>query len=102
MTNTSRENLIHEVQTESKSIALIYSPLELNEYIVEIISKTDDLFISKNDKIYHFRSVEDAITDAKKYCAKEFFLCVDNTYDECGSLAATQRFDYIPIHSKSA
>ena len=99
MTNLSRENLIiDEVQTKSKSIALIYSPLELNEYIVEIISKTSDLFISKNNNVSHFLSVKDAITHAKKHGAKEFFLSVDNTYDECGSIAAPQRFDYIPIN----
>lgn len=100
MTNLSRENLIYEAQTKSRSIALIYSPLELNEYIVEIISKTSDLFIRKNDDISHFHSVDDAITHAQKYGAEEFFLCVDNTYDECGSIASAQQFDYIPIHSK--
>ena len=100
MTNSSREDLIYEVQTKSKSIALIYSPIELNEYIVEIISKTSDRFISQKDNIAHFHSVNDAITDATKYGAEEFFLCVDNTYDEFGSLASPQQFDYIPIHSK--
>jgi hypothetical protein len=100
MTNLSRENLMYEVQTKSKSIALIYSPLELNEYIVEIITKTSDLFIRKNDNISHFHSVNEAITHATKYGAEEFFLCVDNTYDECGSIASPQQFDYIPIHSK--
>ena len=101
MKNLSRENLIEEVQTKSNSIALIYSPLELNKYIVEIISKTSDLYISKNDNISHFLSVNDAITHAKKYGAKEFFLCADNTYDECGSTAAPQRFEYIRINSTS-
>ncbi len=100
MSNLSRENLIYEVQTKSKSIALIYSPLELNEYIVEIISKNSELFIRKKDNISHFHSVHDAITHAKKYGAEVFFLCVDNTYDECGSIASPQQFDYIPIHSK--
>jgi hypothetical protein len=100
MANLSRENLIYEVQTKSKSIALIYSPLELNEYIVEIISKTSELFIRKNNNISHFHSVNDAISHAAKYGAKEFFLCVDNTYDECGLMASSQHFDYIPIHSK--
>ena len=101
MTNISRENLIEEVQTKSKSIALIYSPLELNKYIVEIISKTSDLYISKSDNISHFLSVKDAVTHAKKYGAQKFFLCVDNTYDECGSIVAAQRFEYIPINSTS-
>lgn len=100
MTNLSRETIIYDVQTKSKSIALIYSPLELHEYIVEIISKSSDRFIRKNNDIAHFQSVDDAITNAKKYGAKEFFLCVDNTYDECGSMASPQHFDYIPIQSK--
>ena len=99
MASLSRENLIYDVQAKSRSIALIYSPLELNEYIVELISKTSDTFISKNDNISHFLSVHDAITRAKEQGATEFFLCVDNTYDECGSIAATQRFDYLPINS---
>ena len=37
---------------------------------------------------------------ATSYGAEEFFLCADNTYDECGSIASAQRFDYIPIQSK--
>ena len=98
--NPSREDLIGEAQTKSISIAFIYSPSELNQYIVEIISKDSDLYIHKNDSVRHFLSVNDAISNAQKYGAKEFFLCVDNTYDECGSMDSRQQFDYIPIHSK--
>lgn len=100
MKHLSRDNLINEAHTQSKSIALIYSPVELNEYIVEIISKTSNLFIRKHNHISHFHSVHDAVTHAQKHGAKEFFLCVDNTYDECGSSRSVQPFDYIPIHSK--
>jgi len=103
MPNSSREDLIHEVQTKSKSIALIYSPIELNEYIVEIISTSSDLFIRKNNEISKFHTVDDAISHASQYGAKEFFLCLNNTYDECGSMgsvASIQLFDYIPVHLK--
>lgn len=100
MINPSHQDLIDEARTQSKSMALIYSPIELNEYIVEIISEASVQFIRKHDQVAHFHSVEEAITNATKYGAKEFFLCVDNTYDECGSMASTQPFDYIPIHSK--
>ncbi len=103
MLNSSREDLIHEVQTKSKSIALIYSPIELNEYIVEIISKNSDLFICKNNEISQFHAVNDAISHALQYGAKEFFLCLNNTYDECGSMglkASKPLFDYIPVHLK--
>lgn len=96
----SREDLICEVQAKSISIAFIYSPNELNQYIVEIISKKSDLYICNNDSARLFLSVNDAIFNAHKYGAREFFLCVDNTYDECGSMGSRQRFDYIPIHSK--
>ncbi len=47
--NPSREDLIYEAQTKSISIAFIYSPHELNQYIAEIISKNSDLYIRKND-----------------------------------------------------
>lgn len=99
--NPSREDLIYEAQTKAISIAFIYSPNELYQYIVEIISKNSDLYIRKNDNICHFLSVNDAISNAQKYGAKAFFLCVNNTYDECGSMGSRQQqFDYIPIHSK--
>ena len=98
--NISRDDLIYEAQTKSISIALIYSPNELNQYIVEIITKNSDLNIHKNDSKRHFLSVNDAISNAQKQGAKKFFLCVDNTYDECGSMGSRQQFDYIPIHSK--
>lgn len=98
--NPTREDLINEAQTKSISIAFIYSPNELNQYIVEIISKNSDLYICKNDSIRHFLSIDNAISHAKKYGATEFFLCADNTYDECGSMGSRQSFDYIPINSK--
>ena len=98
--NPSREDLIDEAKTKSISIAFIYSPNELNQYIVEIISKNSDLYICKNDNIRHFLSDNDAISNAQKYGAREFFLCLDNTYDECGAMGSRQQFDYIPIHSK--
>lgn len=100
MSNPSREDLIHQAQANSKSIALIYSPIELNEYIVEILSKNSDIFIHKYNHIAHFHSVKDAVAQATKYGANEFFLCLDNTYDECGSMPSQQHFDYIPISSK--
>lgn len=98
--NPSREDLIYEAETKSISIALIYSPNKLNQYIVEIISKNSDLYLRKNDSVCHFLSVSDAISKAEKYGAKEFFLCLDNIYDECGSNGPRQQFDYIPIRSK--
>ena len=100
MKNLKRENLVNEVNRSSKSIALIYSPVELHEYIVEIIAKDSDKFIHKGKELWHFNSIDEAVSRAAKYGAREFFLCADNTYDEFGSHGETQPFDYIPVHSK--
>jgi hypothetical protein len=100
MTNKTHEDLVNDARNESKVIALIYSPVELYEYIVEIISKDSNNFIKKGNQISHFHSVDDALSHATDYGAEEFFLCVENTYDECGSIGSVQKFDYIPIHSK--
>ena len=100
MNNLTREDIINQAQTKSKSIALIYSPIELNAYIVEILSKDSDLFIHKYNHLAHFQSVKDAVAKATKYGANEFFLCLDNTYDECGSIASPQHYDYISMYSK--
>lgn len=100
MTNNTHEEFINDARNKSKVIALIYSPVELHEYLVEIISKNSDKFIHKGTEIVHFQSIDDALSNAVKYGAEEFFLCADTTYDECGSGSSTQTFDYIPIHSK--
>lgn len=100
MTAMTYEELMTDVQDKSKVIALIYSPLELHEYIVEIISKDSDKFIRKGEEITHFQSIDAALSHATRYGAEEFFLCADNTYDECGAVGTSQKFDYIPIHSK--
>ncbi|PJE08219.1 DUF6482 family protein [Legionella sp.] len=100
MPNKTHEELVKDAQNKSKVIALIYSPIELHEYIVEIISKDSEKFMQKGNQIIHFNSVDQALYHATNYGAEEFFLCADNTYDECGSIGSAQKFDYIPIHSK--
>ena len=100
MPNKTHEELVNDARIKSTVIALIYSPVELQEYIIEIISKDSNSFIKKRNEIIHFHSVDEALYRATNYGAREFFLCADNTYDECGSLGAAQKFDYIPIHSK--
>ena len=96
----THEEIVNYARNKSMVIALIYSPVELYEYIVEIISKDSNNFIKKNDQIIHFKSVDEALCYINNSGAEEFFLCLDNTYDECGSIVSGQRFDYTPIHSK--
>lgn len=100
MPNKTHDELVTDARDNSKVIALIYSPIELYEYIVEIISKNSDQFIQKRNQIIHFNSVDQALSHATNYGADEFFLCTDNTYDECGPVGSAHTFNYIPIHSK--
>lgn len=100
MPNKTHEELVNDARNKSTVIALIYSPADLQEYIVEIISKDSNNFIMKDNQIIHFNSVDQALFHATNYLAEEFFLCVDNTYDEFGSIGSTQGFDYIPIDSQ--
>lgn len=101
MANQTHESFINQAKTSSKSIALIYSPVELHEYIVEIIAKDSDEFIHKGKELWHFNSIDEAMSRAAEYGAEEFFLCADNTHDECGSVSGPQTFDYIPLYSKA-
>ncbi|WP_133135572.1 hypothetical protein [Legionella rowbothamii] len=101
MANQTREGLINQAKSGSKAIALIYSPIELHEYIVEIIAKNSDEFIHEGKDLRHFDSIGEAMSQAAEYGAEEFFLCADNTYDECGSESSPQAFDYIPLYSKA-
>ena len=100
MTNMTREELISDAVNKSKIIAFIYSPTELYEYIVEIVSKDTDTFIQKGHQNTHFSSVDEALSSATRYGAEAFFLCADNTYGECSCDGSGQKFDCIPIHSK--
>lgn len=73
MTNQKREDFINEAKMGSKSIALIYSPIELHEYLVEIITQDSNEFILNGKDLCHFNSIEDAMTQAVKYGAELFF-----------------------------
>ncbi|MCW8398086.1 hypothetical protein OQJ13_03530 [Legionella sp. PATHC035] len=101
MVHHTREDFINQANSGSKAIALIYSPIELHEYIVEIIAKNSDEFIHKGKELWHFNSIDEAMSRAAEYGAEEFFLCADNTYDECGSERGPQTFDYIPLYAKT-
>lgn len=101
MTNLSREDLINESKIDLKSIALIYSPIELYEYIIEIISSDSDQFIHKTKNSSHIYSIDEAIYDAEKHGAVDFYFCISNTYDEFGSVGSSQPYDYMRIYSKN-
>jgi len=90
----TRQDLILKAKKSPRSIALIYSPIELYEYTVEILSRDSEQFINHHNDICRFSSIKDAITKAYEYGANEFFLCAD-------SQLSNQSYEYIPIYPKN-
>ncbi|HRD69490.1 MAG TPA: hypothetical protein PK657_05045 [Legionella sp.] len=95
MDDLSRDKIIDIAQTDDT--ALIYSISELNEYLVEVFSADSIEYLRKGNQILKFQSVNDAVRGAKHHGAKNFYLCIDNTYDECGSMTPQESFSYLSI-----
>jgi hypothetical protein len=95
MENISRSKIL-ELSTE-EPVGLIYSRAELNQYLVELITFKRADYIHEGDNLASFSTVDEAVRNARESGATCFFLCLDNTYDECGSLPAEERFNYLSI-----
>lgn len=95
MDNLSREEILD--LSDAKPVGLIYSPCELHQYLVELINGHKTQYLHKGKAIASFMTLDDAMREAKKCGAKKFYLCLDNTYDECGSQPLASYFNYLPI-----
>ncbi|WP_419420132.1 hypothetical protein ACNVED_02230 [Legionella sp. D16C41] len=91
----SRSKIL-ELSTE-QPVGLIYSRADLNQYLVELITFKRADYIHSGVDLASFPTVDEAVYSARESGATCFFLCLDNTYDECGSLPAEDRFNYLPI-----
>ena len=97
MDDLSREQIID--MSDEQSIGLIYSRSELNQYLVELVDHKQCYYIHKGKDIKAYHSVDDAVKSAHKKGAQKCYLCLDNTYDECGAEMTSKRFSYLPIKS---
>lgn len=97
MDNLSRSKIL-ELSTE-KPVGLIYSRADLNQYLVELIAFKRANYIHEGaiEKLIRFSTIDEAVRGARAAGARCFFLCLDNTYDECGPIPAEERFNYLPI-----
>ena len=97
MDNLSRDQIID--MSNKESIGLIYSRSDLHQYLVEVIDHKKSHYIHKGKDLKSYHSVEDAVRNARRKGAMKCYLCLDNTYDECGTCTMSQRFSYLPIES---
>lgn len=95
MDSPSREQL--DNLSDEKTVGLIYSRSELHQYLVELIDHKKNHYLHKGKKLASFDSVNDALIGARKQGAREFYLCLDNTYDECGADPIERRFCYMQV-----
>ncbi|KTD45572.1 hypothetical protein Lrub_2369 [Legionella rubrilucens] len=95
MANISRKEIM-ELSHES-TVGLIYSRSDLHQYLVELIHNDKTDYIHEGIGVAVFPTMEEALRSAKRRGAKCFFLCLDNTYDECGAEPATPHYNYLPI-----
>lgn len=95
MDNLSREKIFD--MSDVQSIGLIYSRSDLHQYLVELIDHKQSRYIHKGSDLKAYHTVEEAVKHARRQGAVKCFLCLDNTYDECGACAMPQRFSYLPI-----
>lgn len=98
MSHLSRDQLLH--RAKAKDIALVYSRSDLNEYMVELITSNKTEYIHRRNHLSVFHTIDEALRVAKGRGASDFYLCMENTYDEFGPMKASQYFSYVPIHAK--
>ena len=77
--------------------AYIYSIPNLNQYTVKIQTKKESFFLSRKHSQIFYPSVEQATKAAQSYGCHHVFLCLENTYNECGYKGEQSRFSCIKI-----
>lgn len=98
MSYLSRDELIS--LAKKNDIALVYSRSELHEYLVELISSNEAHYIHRSKDVSLFHSIDEALRAAQNHGATDFYLCIENTYDEFGPMNAEPHFSYVPIQPK--
>lgn len=82
-------------QSWMEDIGLIYAVSDLGEYCVEILSQ------GKEQPDFVENNIHASISAAKAFMnsqgCRQCYVCLDNTYDECGCDSNTDRFCYMPI-----
>lgn len=78
-------------------VAYIYSIPELNKYTVEVKAANESFFISNKSEQIFYSSVALASTAAKSQGCHGAFLCLENTYNECGFKGKQERFSCMKI-----
>lgn len=84
-------------KSNKKCIGLIFSVGDLGKYFVEILKDGKITSVSYNNELQMFLNLSDAKTSALKLGCDKLYMCLDNTYDECGFDKNMDRFSYMTI-----
>ena len=89
-------------QSKQEKIGLIFSISDLHKFYIEILNDGQATSLSINDNLQMFNSMADAKQIVIQNGCTLVYLCLDNTYDECGSASNMDRFSYMPVTRKTA
>ena len=93
----SKDTLI--LDSKKFKIGLIISITEMHNYHLEILEDGITSHVSEKNDLKVYPNIQDAQITAKKLGCKKLYLCLDNTYDECGGNGQThERFSYMPLN----
>tara|TARA_B110000879_G_C11121408_1_gene491978 strand:+ start:1130 stop:1420 length:291 start_codon:yes stop_codon:yes gene_type:complete len=82
----------------NQSIGLIFAIGDLGKYFVEIIKNGEiNTIYNNNRELRMFLNLSDAKNSALKLGCDKLYMCLDNTYDECGFDKTMDRFSYMAI-----
>jgi len=93
MDDITRDSLL--TLSESEPVGLIYSRADLNHYFLEILEQGKSNYLHQGNELRVFANSHEASATAHAMGANVCYLCLDNTYDECGAEPTSRRFSYL-------
>ena len=84
-------------QSWQEAIGLIYAVSDLGEYYVEVLHQGQEQSIFSENDIRMYASISAAKQFMSSQGCRQCYVCLDNTYDECGCDANNDRFCYMLV-----
>ncbi len=85
------------IRNHHELVAYIYAIPELDKYIVEIKAANDSFFIEKKSEQVFYANLDLASKAAISKGCQNAYLCLENTYNECGHAGEQERFSCMKL-----
>lgn len=85
------------LNNDNIKVGLIVSVGESHSYCIETIQEGKSDMLMDNQDVAFFNSISKAQEAALALGCKKLYMCLDNTYDECGHHGKMDRYSYMPL-----